>query len=133
MDCIRVLASAKERFCFHRIDYLSRIIVNNIVDRLRIQKLIEVGLASADFKECIFAEDHILRILSAIELTKMDFGDGYVYSSGELVGIFTCQTEYLCHYAGDASIIESSYWISKGIEILKCRPDVVVEIGRAHV
>ena len=106
---------------FHR-----RIIVNNVVQRSRVQNAIVLKLAKGEFDAHTFVEDHILQVLSQVSLTELDFGRGYVYSTGELVGIFTCQTEYLCHYAGDASILEPSDWISKGIGILKDRREVVV-------
>ena len=59
-------------------------------------------------------------------LVESDLGAGLYYSSAELVGILACETEYLCHFAGDCRLAHKSDWIQRGIELLESRPDISV-------
>lgn len=64
--------------------------------------------------------------LSHFGLAESDLGSGLYYSSAELVGILTCETEYLCHFAGDCRLAHKSDWIQRGIELLESRLDISV-------
>jgi hypothetical protein len=74
-------------------------------------------------------EEVLPRLSSALNhfgLAESDLGLGLYYSSAELVGVFTCETEYLCHFAGDCRLAHKSDWIERGIAMLEARPDICV-------
>jgi hypothetical protein len=73
-------------------------------------------------------ENYAEQTLEYFNLTKEKLGNGYYYSIAELVSIYLCDTKYLLHFSGDATVVKgvSEDWLAQGIKVLEENPQVVV-------
>ena len=104
-----------------------RLIINNVNDRKLVASYADKAVARNIIDEWAFAEDHAEKVLKHFNLTKESFKKGYYYSIAELAGIYLCQSPYLLHFSSDAFMGKKDYnWITKGLEQLSTKEDVVV-------
>lgn len=109
-------------------DFQSReVIVNNVNDRSKIQKLLEEKVDQDIIDTFYFVEDFIDEVLDHFDLTKDAFEDAYYVSTSELVGIYLCKTKFLLYFKGDSHLYQnSSNWIAEGIQLLNEHKDILV-------
>jgi hypothetical protein len=87
------------------------LIINNVKDRLEVEKYARKMVDSGVLTNYFFVEDHIQEALEHFQLSKEALGRGYNYSNHELVGIYLCDTDYLLYYTGDTWLEEKTSWI----------------------
>lgn len=102
-----------------------RVIINNVREPGRVLDAARVCIAGGDLDDVVLVDDHIEAALQHFRMSVGDFGEGFVYSRAELVGLLTCESEYLCHFAGDCRMLHHSDWCQRGIELLERSQDVV--------
>lgn len=103
-----------------------KILVNNVEDQELVRSRATEFVASGLVDEVIVVEDYLDEALRHFSLSRESLGKGLVYSSAELVGLLTCKTPYLCHYASDCWNLHLSDWSSRGVELLNSNPKVSV-------
>lgn len=103
-----------------------RLLINNVAFPHRVVETAQDLLARQIVHEIVVVADHLDAALDHFRLTRDMLGAGLPYSSAELVGLFTCPTEFLCHFAGDCVMGHTSDWIGEGIELLRRRVDIAV-------
>lgn len=104
------------------------IYINNVLDRLRVEKRVSKLKAKKLIDEYYFVEDYELEVLNFFNLNRESFTSGYHYSIQELTGIYLCDTPYLLHFAGDCILnkIDSHKWIENSIKILNSENKFIV-------
>jgi hypothetical protein len=118
----RMINNCNYNFCF------KHVIINNVND----SKLIKY-YANKKKKEKIidafyFVDDYIEDALNYFDIKKESFGNGYYYSSAELVGLFVAKSKYLLHFSSDSFIPkkDESDWIAEACNIFEKEPNIVV-------
>ena len=94
------------------------LLINNVSNTKRVakyaQKKVDQGVIDAFY----IVEEYIAEALKYFQLTKHDLGKGYCYSSAEIVGLYLCKTDFLCHFSSDSILIPNRYnWIRESIEM----------------
>ncbi|MBN8689985.1 MAG: hypothetical protein J0L72_04235 [Armatimonadetes bacterium] len=107
-------------------NYHRRVLINNVDDLPKVKehadRLVRIGLVH----EIVVVAEHIEPALNHFNISKESLGKGFVYSSAELVGLYTCTTEFLCHYASDCWNLHISDWCSRGMDLLNSDPEISV-------
>lgn len=92
------------------------LIINNVKDTEKVkyyaQKLIDKKILTNFYLAKDFEKD----VFDFFQISKESLGKGYVYSIAELVGIYTCQTDYLLHFSSDAILYKKTDWIQSAIK-----------------
>jgi len=102
--------------------------INNVKN---VQKVIQAAnqmVTNGTIDSWILVEDHAAQALTYFNLSKEKLGVGYYYSIAELVSIYLCDTKYILHFSGDATVLKgaSHDWLAQGIKVLEDNPRVVV-------
>ncbi len=97
------------------------LIINNVIDRSKVETLARACVERGLIDEYFFAEDHATAALDFYGLDRESFKSGYYYSISELVGLFLCGTDYLLHFASDSHIeTRVPYdWISEAQDLME--------------
>ncbi|MBS1722988.1 MAG: hypothetical protein JSS66_08560 [Armatimonadetes bacterium] len=96
-----------------------RLIVNNVDDRREVDLAARPLLRRGIVDGIVYVEDEIERALSRFGLDTESFGEGYWYSTAEIVGIATCGTGHLVHVAGDVAMAQVADWVTQGVRCLE--------------
>ena len=103
------------------------IIINNVDDIDKVRHYAEKKIKKGIIDEYYIVDEYAKTALDFFNIDIQSFDGGYYYSIAELVGIYTCKTEYLIHFSSDTIADNSrSSWIGEAIEIFKERKDVFV-------
>ena len=102
--------------------------INNVKNEQRVIKAANQLISKGVIDRWILVEDYAEQALSYFNLSKEKLGVGYYYSIAELVSIYLCDTKYLLHFSGDATVLKGAAqdWLAQGIKILEDNPRVVV-------
>ncbi|MCE9558045.1 MAG: hypothetical protein K8R88_03770 [Armatimonadetes bacterium] len=103
-----------------------RLLINNVEDPKAVAGYAEKLVAKGILDEVVIVDSHIEAALTHFKLSKESLGIGFAYSAAELVGIFTCETEYLAHFAGDCRMLHYSHWCEDGMNTLAENNDIAV-------
>lgn len=103
-----------------------RLLINNVEDPKAVAVYAERLIAKGILDEVVIVDSHLEAALTHFKLSKESLGIGYPYSSAELVGIYTCETEYLVHLAGDCQMLHYSNWCEDGMNTLAENNDIAV-------
>jgi hypothetical protein len=103
-----------------------KLLINNVENPGVVRALANEFVTSGLIDEVVVVEDYLDEALRHFSLSKESLGKGLVYSSAEVVGILTCKTPFLCHYASDCWNLHLSNWCSRGVELLNSNPKVSV-------
>jgi hypothetical protein len=105
-----------------------QLIINNVNDSKKVaryaMKKVKEGIIDAYY----FVDDYIDEALKYFDIDKNSLGNGYYYSSAELVGLFLSKTKYHLHFASDSFLHRSGNgkWIINACNILeKCSEYIV--------
>jgi hypothetical protein len=103
------------------------LLINNVKDPKRVakyaQKKVDQGVIDAYY----IVEEYITEALKYFQLTPEDLGKGYYYSSAEIVGLYLCKTDFLCHFSSDSILISNHYnWIRESIELFNQNNKILV-------
>lgn len=103
------------------------LIINNVNDRIEVEKYaarkVEEGILDSYF----FAEDYVDEVLDFFKIKKESFNGGYCYSIAELVGVYLCKTNYLLHFSSDSFQKNmGEQWIDEAINVFIDRNDIIV-------
>ena len=113
-------------FDLNACDAKTRLLINNVASPQIVseeaQRLVHEGVLG----EVTVVREHLDDALLHYDLDAAQLGAGLPYSSAELVGVLTCHTEFLCHFAGDCVMGHVSDWIVRGIELLESNPQIAV-------
>jgi len=111
-------------------DLISRrvLYINNVNNPQQVSQVANQLVAKGSIDSWILVEDYAEQALSYFNLTKEKLGVGYYYSIAELVSIYLCDTKYLLHFSGDATVVKgaSKDWLAQGIKVLEDHPQVAV-------
>lgn len=102
--------------------------INNVENVQKVIKAANHLISKGVIDNWILVEDYVEQALSYFNLSKEKLGVGYYYSIAELVSIYLCDTKYLLHFSGDATILKgaSRDWLAQGVRVLEDNPHVVV-------
>lgn len=102
--------------------------INNVKNAQQVIQVANQLVAKGIIDSWILVEEYAKQALSYFNLSKEKLGLGYYYSIAELVSIYLCDTKYLLHFSGDATILKgtSKDWLAQGIKVLEENPNVVV-------
>jgi hypothetical protein len=103
------------------------LLINNVNDPKRVakyaQKKVDQGVIDAFY----IVEEYIAEALEYFQLTREDLGKGYYYSTAEIVGLYLCKTDFLCHFSSDSILISNrDNWISESIEMFNQNDKILV-------
>lgn len=111
-------------------DLLSKrvLYINNVKNEQRVIKAANQLISKGVIDRWILVEDYAEQALSYFNLSKEKLGVGYYYSIAELVSIYLCDTKYLLHFSGDATVLKGAAqdWLAQGIKILEDNQHVAV-------
>ena len=111
-------------------DLISRrvLYINNVNNPQQVIQAANQLVAKGSIDSWILVEQYAEQALSYFNLSKEKLGLGYYYSIAELVSIYLCETKYLLHFSGDATVLKgaSKDWLAQGIKVLEENPQVVV-------
>ena len=102
--------------------------INNVENVQKVIKVANQLVSKGAIDRWILVEDYAGQALSYFNLSKDKLGVGYYYSIAELVSIYLCNTKYLLHFSGDATVLKGAPkdWLAQGIKVLEEHPNVVV-------
>ena len=102
--------------------------INNVKNEQRVIEAANQLISKGIIDRWLLVGDYAEQALSYFNLSKDKLGVGYYYSIAELVSIYLCNTKYLLHFSGDATVLKgaSKDWLAKGIRVLEDNPRVVV-------
>jgi hypothetical protein len=91
--------------------------INNVKNDQQVIEVANQLVANGTIDSWILVEEHAEQALSYFNLSKEKLGVGYYYSISELVSIYLCDTKYLLHFSGDATVVKgaSKDWLARGI------------------
>jgi hypothetical protein len=104
------------------------LIINNVSDRIEVEKYAIKKVKEGVIDSYYFAEDYASEVLDFFKINKESFKGGYYYSIAELVGVYLCKTKYLLHFSSDSFINNNmdGQWIDEAINIFINKNDVIV-------
>lgn len=94
------------------------LMVNNVKRLSLVCRHAERATATGAFSKYVVVEEHAREALDYFGLSRAELGIGYKYSIAELVSIFLCRSEYLCHFAGDCIPTGPEDWIAPSLELM---------------
>ena len=102
--------------------------INNVKNEQQVIQAANQLVSKGTIDSWILVEEHAEQALSYFNLSKEKLGVGYYYSIAELVSIYLCDTKYLLHFSGDATVVKAAPqdWLIRGIKVLEENPNVVV-------
>lgn len=102
--------------------------INNVKNAQQVIQAANQLVAKGTIDSWILVEEYAEQALSYFNLSKEKLGVGYYYSIAELVSIYLCDTKYLLHFSGDATVVKgaSQDWLAQGIKVLEDNPRVAV-------
>lgn len=103
------------------------LIINNVNNPTLVakyaQKKVDQGVIDAFY----IVDEHIAEALKYFQLTREDLGKGYYYSSAEIVGLYLCKTDFLCHFSSDSILIPNrANWLRESIEMFNQNNKILV-------
>jgi hypothetical protein len=114
---------SRNKFSFDR----RVLIINNVLNRSKVEKHARKKVREDVIDQYYFVEDYADDALKFYDLNKSSFGTGYYYSIAEIVGLYVCKTEYLCHYSSDSIQYPSaSNWIDESIKLFESNKNILV-------
>lgn len=121
-DWEKVLLTDHISKCVNRCNYAfaERLLAINNVDSEHevvphAEQLVKTGVLTGYY----LVKDYEAASLEFFDLSKEEFGAGYVYSIAELVSIFLCGTTYLLHFSSDSMPEKSAEgWIAKSLDLM---------------
>lgn len=103
------------------------LIINNINDRIEVEKYAIKKVEEGILDSYYFAEDYVDEVLCFFNIKKESFDGGYYYSIAELVGVYLCKTKYLLHFSSDSFLKNmGNQWIDEAINLFIDRNDIIV-------
>jgi len=103
------------------------VMINNVDDIDKVRHYAEKKMKKGIIDQYFIVDDYAKTALDFFNIDIQSFDGGYYYSIAELVGIYTCKTDFLIHFSSDTIADNSrSSWIREAIEILNERRDVLV-------
>jgi len=103
------------------------LIINNVSNPKRVAKYAQKKVNEGVIDAYYVVDDYINEALEHFQLTKADFGIGYYYSSAEIVGLYLCKTDFLCHFSSDSILIPNrANWIRESIEMFNQSDKILV-------
>jgi hypothetical protein len=102
------------------------VMINNVSDYGRVAECAERVVKAGALDRFVVVKDFAAEALEFFNLTADSFGSGYVYSIAELVGIYTCRTPFLLHFAGDCMPTDACDWVPKAIAAFDATPQLRV-------
>ena len=101
--------------------------INNVDDIDKVRHYAEKKIKKGIIDQYFIVDEYANTTLDFFNIDIQSFDGGYYYSIAELVGIYTCKTDYLIHFSSDTIADNSrSSLIREAIEILNERRDVLV-------
>ena len=102
--------------------------INNVKNAQQVILVANQLVAKGAIDNWILVEEYAEQALSYFNLSKEKLGVGYYYSIAELVAIYLCDTKYLLHFSGDATVVKGAPqdWLAQGIKVLEDNPRVAV-------
>ncbi len=104
------------------------LLINNVDSPTLVARYAEQLIKDGVLDNYVFVDDYAGAALEFFGLRESDLGKGYYYSIAELVSIYLCDTDYLAHFSGDATVPKGvpASWLQDAISLLKERADVSV-------
>lgn len=103
------------------------LIINNVLNRAKVEKYAIKKVSQGVIDQYYFVDDYAADALDFYGLNKSSFGTGYYYSISEIVGLYLCETDYLCHYSSDSIQYPSaSNWIEESIKLFETNKNILV-------
>ena len=101
--------------------------INNVKNAQQVIQAANQLVAKGTIDSWILVEAYAEQALSYFNLSKEKLGVGYYYSIAELVSIYLCDTKYLLHFSGDATVVKGAPqdWLAQGIKVLEDNSRVV--------
>lgn len=114
---------SRNKFSFDR----RVLIINNVLSRSKVEKYARKKVREDVIDQYYFVDDYVEDALEFYDLNKSSFGIGYYYSISEIVGLYVCETDYLCHYSSDSLQFPSvSNWIDESIKLFESNKNILV-------
>ena len=82
--------------------------INNVNNPQRVIDVANQLVRMGTIDRWILVEDYADQALSYFNLSREKLGVGYYYSIAELVSIYLCDTKYLLHFSGDATVLKGA-------------------------
>ena len=103
------------------------LIINNVSNPKRVAKYAQKKVKEGVIDAFYVVDDYINEALEHFQLTRKDLGRGYYYSSAEIVGLYLCKTDFLCHFSSDSILIPNrANWIRESIEMFNQNDKIIV-------
>ena len=104
------------------------LLINNVDSPTSVARYADQLIKDGVLDNYVFVDDYAAAALEFFGLRKSDLGKGYYYSIAELVSIYLCDTDYLAHFSGDATVPKRApaSWFDDAISLLNERADVSV-------
>jgi len=107
-----------------------QLIINNVHNKNMVRIWAQKKKDKGIIDDYYFVDDYIDKALHFFDLQKNSFGDGYYYSSSELVGLYLSKTKYHLHFSSD-SFLQSRLkinenWICDAYDIMEKNKDYIV-------
>jgi len=101
-------------------------IINNVSDRVLVEKLAAKLVQGGSIDEYYFVVDHIDQALAALELGPESLDRIPHYTDWALVAVHSCKTDYLIHSDADVHMLDPHDWVTPSIQRLAAQPDALV-------
>ena len=104
------------------------IIINNVKQRDVVGYYAQKKVKEKTIDAYYFVDDYIENALYYFDINKESFGNGYYYSSAELVGLYVTKSKYILHFSSDSFLPgkDRSDWILEACNIFEKEPNIVV-------
>ena len=103
-----------------------QLIVNNVKEPGKIKEYADRKVKENIIDAYYFVDDYIDEALKYFDIDKDSLGNGYYYSSAELVGLYISKTKYHLHFAGDTFLPKKGKWIKDACNILDKHAEYIV-------
>ena len=102
--------------------------INNVDRPTEVARYADKLIHDGVLDDYVFVDDYASAALDFFKMDREDLGKGYYYSIAELVSIYLCDTDFLAHFSGDATVEDDVplTWFDAATELLRDRAEVSV-------
>ncbi len=108
------------------------LLINNVDNKKEVEWYARKKIRKGVIDSYHFVDDHIEATLRTLDIDRQGFlgpgGDGYYYSTANLVGIYLCDTDYILKFTSDSIMCrgERHNWVEEACAILERDRRIVV-------